>query len=678
MSVEWLISKDDGTPATLETLGVTVCTVTLAANGEDYLSFTVDEDWTANPAFPNKSKVALIRRDGAIDKCVFVGWVRQIPRDASAEAEALSYTAEGPSAALRRIDYAQAWTVITEDDGEPSPVLEPRVILGMNASGARRSTGQQIGDVITYAINKGLPIAKGTIANGLNAPRDEQENIKCMDAILTMLRWTPTHVLWWDYNNIEGGVWTPKANVTPATEMTAIDAALHNGDVATASFTPRYDLVVPGVAVTYRIAGEKDGKAYERRQYDLAGDTADAESMSFYIDLQGANYQTMQQDVETGDYPYGGTYAEAKTWFKTLVPWLAALPNGDWSITSFKRSGTKHLPRYLVSGSVCEWMTLLTERETITAIAQIITRDKDGEITEDTEREIPIKLVSTDATTRSYKKRLLTGDSEAVPIGLADAILAEWSMLEWDGAFLLDEEEPTFTIIPGRVVNWTGARAEWATMRAVVQTVSVDIMSGGINVATGPCARLEADSRLAMFRAVRSRRIPMSSSHDDGEVDAISGAEDTAEQDTQPAQAKARRRMTMRAKDASGRVHLIDLNPAGVSFAERPQASVQYLIPRESYVLGAGGKVRKQQIIAGEPYGEEIDPEDVPPDEPTAPPCGHPGNQPGGGAGTPDDDPSVVDNDHPGEKPGDGYDTDHPGEGEGEDGVTPESSGECQ
>ena len=66
------------------------------------------------------------------------------------------------------------------------------------------------------------------------------------------------------------------------------------------------------------------------------------------------------------------------------------------------------------------------------------------------------------------------------------------------------------------------------------------------------------------------------------------------------------------------------------------------------------------------------------PDQDPPPPCGHPGNQPGGGAGTPDDDPSVVDNDHPGDTPGVGLDTDHPGEGEGEDGVTPESSGECQ
>lgn len=69
---------------------------------------------------------------------------------------------------------------------------------------------------------------------------------------------------------------------------------------------------------------------------------------------------------------------------------------------------------------------------------------------------------------------------------------------------------------------------------------------------------------------------------------------------------------------------------------------------------------------------------DPPPDPPGPPPCGHPGNQPGAGAGTPDDDPTDVDNDHPGDNPGEGYDVDHPGDSEGEDGVTPNSSGDCQ
>ncbi len=674
MSIQWLISKDDAAPILLETLGVSSCHVNLAANGEDTMSFVVDDDYTADPAFPKKTKVALIRRDGATDVCCFVGWIRSIPRIASAEQEDIAYTAEGPSSLLGRVTYAQQWTVITADDGTPAMALEPRVILGENNAGARRSTGQQITDIIEYAVSQGIPIAAGTINVGLTAPRDERENISCFEAILSLLRWTPTQVLSWDYNNVDAGAYVPAANVTAAADMTAVNAALHNSDVTSAAFTPRYDLQVPGIVVTYRIAGEVDGKPYERRAYDTAGDADDPERMSFYFDMEGASYESMRQDVVTGTYPT--TYAAAQAWLASIVPWLAALPAGSWNSTGMVRSGTHNYLRYLVEGSICEWMGLGVERETLTVKVRILTKDSDGNVTEDSTRDVPITLISTSATTRSYTKNFLTGTSETIPSGLADAIYAEWSRLQWDGNFSIDEAEPTFAIRPGVVLNWTGARSEWATMAAVVQSVAIDINSGASYITTGPCARLEADSRLAMFRAVRSRRLPTLTTRGDGAVDALSGPESIPDQDTFPAQPDKHHRLTVRAPDGDSRNHSVDLDPSAVSFANSTDASPQTITPREVTFTDADGKTHKRQILSGSPYGED-DPGD--PDVPTPPPCGHPGNQPGGGSGTPDDDPTAVDNDHPGDTPGGGGagGVDHPGDAEGDNGVTPESSGDC-
>lgn len=670
MSVTWMISKNNATPQSLEALGITACTVTFAANGEDVMHVTVDDDWTANPAFPDKTKLDLIRRTSLTEfECVFTGWVQGIPRHASSESESLSYTVEGPASRLRKIDYAQEWTIITEDDGTPGRVLEPRVILGETNAGARISTGTQIRNILAYAnIARRLPIEVGTIDNGLTAPRDEQENISCLQGILSMLRWTPTHVLSWNYNNRVNGVYTPQANVTPAADMPAVNAALHNGDVSTADFTPRYDLQVPGVSVAFRIAGTKDGKPTERRAYDTAGNTADPESMSYYIDLQGADYQTMRQDVVTGDYPIGFTVAAAKDWLKTLVPWLNDLPAADWKLTGLTRSGTKNLPRFLVSGSICKWMGLLAEPETITATAEIKTRDKDGNITEDTTREIPIKLISTNAVTKSYSKRLQTGSAEAVPTGIAAAIFAEWSLLQWEGSFVIDEEDPTFSIIPGRVVNWTGARPEWASMRAVVQSTSIDIMSGETHISTGPCARLEADSRVAMFRAVRSRRNPTASNRDTGEVEGLSGAENTAAQDFFAAQAKERRQITIRKRGIDGKLQIIDIDPAYIRYKNAQDAKAQKLQPREINITDAAGKPKTIQVISSEPYGDGTG--EPAPDDPTKPPpCGHPGNAPGAGGAT----------DHPGDDvggstgaTGGGNAGDHPG-----DSPSPPSSGDC-
>ncbi|MDD4061945.1 MAG: hypothetical protein PHW08_14760 [Kiritimatiellae bacterium] len=664
MSVEWLISKNDEAPASLEALGVSACSVSLAANGDDSMSFTVDVDYTADPAFPARTKVALVRRDGEAERCVFVGWIRSIPRISSAEYESVSYTAEGPSALLRRVSYAQEWTTITADDGTPAAALEPRVILGEDNAGARRSTGEQIADILAYAAAQGLPIAAGAVDAGLTAPRDERENISCMEAILAMLRWTPTQVLSWDYDNRVEGVYTPAAHVAAAADMPAVDAALHGADVSTAEFTPRYDLQVPGIVVTYRIAGSIDGRPYERRAYDTAGDADDPERMSFYVDLEGSTYEVMRQDVVTGTYPTAET--DDKQWLISLEPWLAALPLGDWMTLTYARTGVNFYPRYLIEGSLCEWMGVEAERETFTIKVRILTRDAAGKVTEDTTRDISLELVSTTATTRSYTKNFLTGGSEPIPLGLADAIYAEWAPLQWDGRFSIDEEEATFAIRPGVVLNWTGARTEWAGMRAVVQSATYDIASGATSVSTGPCGRLEADSRLALFRAVRSRRNPTLSPRDDGELESLSGPEVLPEKDTVPVPPDKRHRLTVRDPDSLGNAHEIDLDPAGVSFGQSANAAPQSIRPREVSLLQPDGSVRKAQILSGEPYGDPTAPGE--PEPPPPPPCGHPGNAGGGGG----------DEDHPANEDGAGGDVDHPGSEEGEGGITPESGGTCE
>lgn len=675
MSVQWLISSNDGAPVLFSDLGVTSCVVTLVANGEDSMTFTVDADYSSDPDFTDGTKIAVIRRSGS-DVCVFVGWVRGIPRAAHVDSEDISYYVQGPSSMLRRVTFAQGWTVISENDGTPTTAFEPRVVLGENSSGTRRTTGGTITDVINYAILVGKPIALGTVGIGVLAPREEHDNISCIDAILSCLRWTPTSVLWWDYNHQEAGVYSPAANVTSASEMTAVNLVLHSADTSDSLFTPRYDLQVPGIVITYRITGEREGKPYERRAYDTAGDADDAEKFSIYINLEGARYELLTQKVVTGDYPTDN--ATARTWLASMVPWIAALPAGDWSTISSTRSEAYHYPRYLVEGGISEWMGVAAVKETTTVKVRVKTRDENDNITEDSTRDVPITLISTNAFTKTYSKNILAASGESVPEGLAAALFAEWSRLHWEGSFMLDEDEPTFSIRPGVVLNATGARSEWASMNAVVQSVSVNIATGSTSLTTGPCARLEADSRMALFRAVRTRRNPVLSSHTDGEITAISGTDTSAAQDTSAPQSNRHHRLAIRVGSISDNalLHSIELYPESVTFSKSSEASAQEIKPREIRILNAKNKVVKVQAIAGAEYGEETDPTETPPGTP--PPCGHPGNQPGAGTGTPDDDSSSVDNDHPGDKAGEGYDADHPGDSSGDNGITPNSSGDCQ
>ncbi len=63
------------------------------------------------------------------------------------------------------------------------------------------------------------------------------------------------------------------------------------------------------------------------------------------------------------------------------------------------------------------------------------------------------------------------------------------------------------------------------------------------------------------------------------------------------------------------------------------------------------------------------------PDDPPLPPCGHDGNT--GGGGTAENHPGNEDSGGGEGDEGEGSEYDHPGDSEGEDGVTPESGGDC-
>ena len=81
---------------------------------------------------------------------------------------------------------------------------------------------------------------------------------------------------------------------------------------------------------------------------------------------------------------------------------------------------------------------------------------------------------------------------------------------------------------------------------------------------------------------------------------------------------------------------------------------------------GEGARTLVVGWINEAPELPEEDPDGGGEDE-DPPPCGHPGNESGGGG----------DEDHPADESGAGNDPEHPGDAEGEDGITPESSGEC-
>jgi hypothetical protein len=64
----------------------------------------------------------------------------------------------------------------------------------------------------------------------------------------------------------------------------------------------------------------------------------------------------------------------------------------------------------------------------------------------------------------------------------------------------------------GQVLNVTAGRTEWATMRALVQTVDDDVDNGRSVIQVGPATHLGAGDLVELLRANRGRRLVIDNS----------------------------------------------------------------------------------------------------------------------------------------------------------------------
>jgi len=508
MSVEWKINDQ-----AFSDRGLSSPRRQLVSQAPDRFSFAAPTDADADAAFAFNEAISVIRNDTT----VFVGRIKTIPRYGGPQTETINYEAHGPWERLESITYRQSWRLYDVGAAELQNKLKSRVILCQNAGGDAITTGAQIGDVIDYMValygtppfQYGTPpLQKGTIAPTVTLPFDEQVTISCAEVIIKMLRWSPECVAWFDYSTDP-----PTLNVTARSAMPAAAYAFGSDTLESWQISPRYELQVPGVRVEFEIRHEADDQSYEAIEVQEAGDTSDPECFSTVMELAGTRISRMSQDIVTEEWPAPLT---DKTWWKKQCPWIAKkYKDADITITDGKRviedsdpEETGTLPRILKEGNIQEWMSESDAYEEVTAKMSVKVRDLLGydELVKEIE-EMPIskKVTSTDARTRTYR-HLASGEAaEEVPAGLAAAIYASWNALQYSGQVTLSEEECTCAVRPGMVVNITGGRSEWETMRAVIQQVSEDLTSGRTTVTFGAARHLGPDEIRTLMKTSRGR-----------------------------------------------------------------------------------------------------------------------------------------------------------------------------
>lgn len=598
--MSYTIQINAGTPATLAALGVVGARLALRANGIDSLDIDIAAAIDAAATFAPAATIIL--RDG--DTIRFIGIIHDDPRDDDVASGPIHrYRIHSPVYQLTRLAFSQLHYAYVRDGdtNDLVSVSDPRVVLGRTSPiGPRITTAGQIAAILDFAAaGPAVPIARDTSTwpAGISVPVDERTNISCWEAIITQLRWQPDHVLWCDYSS---GTCTVK--LTPAASLTPVTLAATGGILDTVRLIPRHDLVASGARCTFRRIDAIDGGQKETRIVQVAGNWGTPGAIDIHIDLEGGSSgTTIEQTVTVGSIPT----AANKSWIKSRVGWLLAIPDNDLIVHAVTYNSA--LPRELLTGSISSWMGVTQEPATITVDLTYTTRDADGDPVDSARITIPIQITATNATSKTYRNTTGTQAPEPVPIGLADALYAAWSILHYDGRFVSDLTTVTWAPVPGSSIRLTGGPAAWATMAATVQDATIDLASGAIHITVGTCRRTEADNLTALYRAVRGRR-PQTIGSDDQANSSPSNPGAIAFPANQITESPAFARSYLALKGGAPQ-NAIVLDPAAAVFADDTHDTSHTLTLREAVVptIVAGAVVAKlAQIVCSDPYGDPI------------------------------------------------------------------------
>jgi hypothetical protein len=168
------------------------------------------------------------------------------------------------------------------------------------------------------------------------------------------------------------------------------------------------------------------------------------------------------------------------------------------------------VPNELLSGSIATWMNLNAAPLLVSATLQYTgaTTDESSAVFDATnQRVVYTRVRGTNAETQVYSRLTSETEAEPVPAGLAQALYDAVSVLQYDGALELTEQECSGLAVPGLLLNLTGGRTEWATMAAQIQRVEEKIDAGQTKITVGPAKHLGHAELTTWLRANRTRRV---------------------------------------------------------------------------------------------------------------------------------------------------------------------------
>lgn len=445
----------------------------------------------ANDLFANGAAV-LITKD---DQPYFHGRCESDPRRAEPAAEFNSVRLVGVYWYLQNRIFQQTWTQITNPATTPPTTVAVQttyVILGMNSAGVRIASGVSIVEALNFCIASGAPFQLGTILDGALIPMDECTDLTCAEVIHRCLRWTPDAVTWVDESTTP-----PTLHIQRRSALTAVALSLMGANVTGADCEPCYSLQLDGVRLYFCV------DSVFPSVIQTAGNPNSFRTLEQTIKLAGVQNNILLNKVEVEALPDDQNDA---TWWKGKFPWLGApaitnlvLGNGD--IGDMNGYGNMLKP----GSTVTDWMKDHQNIHSAQCKATVRVSYSQGG-SDCNEQVLCFDYTATDAVSKTYTWGDGGTPAEVPPEGLATTLYSACSQLHYKGQLtLVDEECGRGATLLGKVLNLTGGKAAWASMRALIVGVAEDVFRGRTTITFGPPPCLNSGDLMDLARANRIR-----------------------------------------------------------------------------------------------------------------------------------------------------------------------------
>jgi hypothetical protein len=481
----------------------------------------------------------------------FVGYRTEELRNGSPEIEQLAYKFAGIwEYFFERLPFEQlapSWDPVTH-----TSVMVPRsqVVLGQGPDGTRQTVAAQIAEIVNYIIaqmTEEFGAAKVQLGAGLPAEFvafDQVNSLTCSEALRKMLRWIGSSSVWFDYSTTPPTLQCKsRPNLTPVT-----CPIVGSGGI---KIMRRDDLIPPVVHLMYRVSVHDTLGDYERILHDVAGvngyvdsegalhgaSTIDAllAGKKFGViaqtyDFVGPSFARQKVTFETSALPIGASNAAVLDWWCARCPELNQVTNlSIASNATFSPSLPSNAVYMITKGSWADWLDGVGLEVTCEQQFSGEVYTPDNRLAHVWQRvSKQTKFTATSLPGGTYYSAPQITQGEVIPFGLAKSIYDVEKIPQYEGNFVIHEDEITNVVGVGNALNLTGGKAEWESMNAQVQQVSYDYESGITTVTFGPARHLGAGDLIERLRANRSIRTILysSSSRTNAEMGSASSAPD--------------------------------------------------------------------------------------------------------------------------------------------------------